>query len=778
MSWWTPLRGGLDRLKTLTSSPPEPTAAVPIPVVPARPSVPSVPAWTGVAPVQRSLRDPIEPVATYDTFAGSLAAFRNPSFLAPLSHRVDPGAGGLVDGLADLSPGTPKPYAPTSDLTVRPMAARSSTQRPAVQRVWGSFVSSPDVVPMERPDLVDANDVREVADAGLTGTGMPEAPVSVADDGSAPTPPASPVEPDLPVAQGPRARTESGPAATSRTRTPPDLSIVQRQLHAVPDRPARRVAAPSTPTLELPVLRLVEPPARGLRFPEPVEASRRARSVTAAPPTGPVVTEETSSPTVARLAAESEPELAEVPDPTPEPGTEGGVPTPDAPLSGFAAAIVALNGPASDSPSDAGMPVPAPAPGPPAASASPSVQRSAAEWLPADRLEDSADRQQDPAAQAEPSRFEAPDLLPGLPVLPVLPTGRPSAAAPTVLRSIESPGWSQSSLPPAAGTPTGPDYGSSGVEVGQPASGELPLATQRPAGHPSAALVGSRPPLVQRQESNAAVLPPAVQPIQFSRPTYPSGPAPVTTAASSHPQAAVIRPDLPEPAFTAQRLAAPGAAQPAAAVPLPAVVLTRPTPVPAPPIPVPLGVLPYATATAEPAPAAMDRAPRTTPAAAEWSSPPSTPTTEDPAAAESYEVVQLDAGVEDAGLGTASHPSRPAPSVQRSPANGPVHAATGGSSGPISFASMFAGVDAAAGEDGYTSVQLLSDEAVPVDAPPPSAPLAAAPAAPAGAAPAAAAAPADVDELARRLFEPLSARIRAELRLDRERSGLMTDVRP
>jgi hypothetical protein len=50
---------------------------------------------------------------------------------------------------------------------------------------------------------------------------------------------------------------------------------------------------------------------------------------------------------------------------------------------------------------------------------------------------------------------------------------------------------------------------------------------------------------------------------------------------------------------------------------------------------------------------------------------------------------------------------------------------------------------------------------------------------PAGA-PAAVPAPAggeDVDELVRRLYEPLSARIKAELRLDRERAGMLTDLR-
>jgi hypothetical protein len=34
-----------------------------------------------------------------------------------------------------------------------------------------------------------------------------------------------------------------------------------------------------------------------------------------------------------------------------------------------------------------------------------------------------------------------------------------------------------------------------------------------------------------------------------------------------------------------------------------------------------------------------------------------------------------------------------------------------------------------------------------------------------------------VDELVRRLYDPLSARIKAELRLDRERWGQLTDLR-
>jgi hypothetical protein len=43
--------------------------------------------------------------------------------------------------------------------------------------------------------------------------------------------------------------------------------------------------------------------------------------------------------------------------------------------------------------------------------------------------------------------------------------------------------------------------------------------------------------------------------------------------------------------------------------------------------------------------------------------------------------------------------------------------------------------------------------------------------------PASAGSPSDLEELARRLFEPLSARLRAELRLERERAGVLTDLR-
>jgi hypothetical protein len=97
----------------------------------------------------------------------------------------------------------------------------------------------------------------------------------------------------------------------------------------------------------------------------------------------------------------------------------------------------------------------------------------------------------------------------------------------------------------------------------------------------------------------------------------------------------------------------------------------------------------------------------------------------------------------------------------------------------------------AEGHPGYTTVQLQTattpaaaspptDEPEAAPAAPPAettAPSIAAAAASPGAAPTAGAAAAQLDEMARQLFEPLSARLRAELWLDRERAGLVSDAR-
>jgi hypothetical protein len=103
----------------------------------------------------------------------------------------------------------------------------------------------------------------------------------------------------------------------------------------------------------------------------------------------------------------------------------------------------------------------------------------------------------------------------------------------------------------------------------------------------------------------------------------------------------------------------------------------------------------------------------------------------------------------------------------------------GVSSKTVGLAEMFA---LAAGQSsaGEATIQRSAETGVQRAADPPApAPTAAPPAAPAGpAGPAAPMSSSELEEMARRLYEPLSARLRAELWQDRERSGLLTDLRP
>ncbi|HET9648060.1 MAG TPA: hypothetical protein VFP34_07490, partial [Microlunatus sp.] len=127
-------------------------------------------------------------------------------------------------------------------------------------------------------------------------------------------------------------------------------------------------------------------------------------------------------------------------------------------------------------------------------------------------------------------------------------------------------------------------------------------------------------------------------------------------------------------------------------------------------------------------------------------------------------------------------PDEPALRVQRQadPATGSPGPATGSSTRTVGLAEMFA---IAAGTPDEPSLQRSADPAAPVTessiqlAPDSAAPAAGAAGAGASA-PAAPASGADLEEMARRLYEPLSARLRAELWQDRERSGLLTDLRP
>jgi hypothetical protein len=100
--------------------------------------------------------------------------------------------------------------------------------------------------------------------------------------------------------------------------------------------------------------------------------------------------------------------------------------------------------------------------------------------------------------------------------------------------------------------------------------------------------------------------------------------------------------------------------------------------------------------------------------------------------------------------------------------------------GAVSFASLFVSEGSESGsaaEDGFTSVQLQSADESASPASEPAADTSSPPVSSAPPPPASGGTPtADLDELARRLYEPLTARLRAELWLDRERTGVMSDV--
>jgi hypothetical protein len=200
MPWWSVLRDALRRPRAGSSAaadqPSVQRHSAPEPGPAASFSPPAEQAWQDLPALQRTLAEPIEPAAPLDVFTGSLVAHHNPSFLAPLGHRVDPVAGGLVDGLADLSSGHPISYSAAGELAV-PHAAGPAVQRKiVVQRTLAEWPSNGagwlggdevDTVPMERPGVAAS-----AGSAGVvTGRGTGDAPLALA----APTPSPAPPQP-------------------------------------------------------------------------------------------------------------------------------------------------------------------------------------------------------------------------------------------------------------------------------------------------------------------------------------------------------------------------------------------------------------------------------------------------------------------------------------------------------------------------------------------------------------------------------------------------------
>lgn len=809
MAWWSSMRDGVGRL--LGGS--DPASASPASGSPAAAPVERVappradPAWPGLPAVQRSLVDPIAPVAGLDAFTSALATRRDPSFLAPLSHQVDPTGGGLADGLADLAPGHPHTYAPASELTVLPAPSRTPPEQPAVQRSWGSFTSQPEpeVVTMQPQTVFSADAVAELATTPMTGSGAIGAPLTLAPAPAA-RPAVAPSVPGIaaaepviqhggmageptPAAADAREAAEVGPTAERQGLPATELVVAQQPFRAETagrrptggsDRPVQRSAAQSAATrapADANTARLV--PARVLRT-VPDQPPRQAR------PSDPVAPLEL---TVLRLADGTPPTPAAgslhratgpvETEPLERPAgyqPEAGSPPPAvSPLSGFAAAITALNLPNSsvDSRSETSQPVSHEAHhlAPPVA---PPVQR-----LVQDRAESTGPTgPTGPTgltgpASAGPPAFEAgqrpsagSSTLSSLPALSVATAPRAQPPLPPLsVVTDHIGGWADPAPKSQMGESISTSLG------GRGSSSEVSVVAQRtiePA--PTAGLLGDRHPLVRRQEASSAVPPDAGQPLRFLPPGALPDAAPPTTRA-----AALGRPRrlATEPPPVAQRT---GATVP-----------------PGTPGTAPSGTFsaPTGSVTAEVVQLAVADRPISDPAAPG-------PSLDSPVQRTIEGSLPSDPPIAPAStvFGSAPTVQRQAGPTGPTPHVGPVHRSptspaptsptptspTSTSSAGVSFAAMFGAGAAEAAADGYTSVQLSPEDAAPApaDATPVPAPAPApgpAPAPELTTAPAGAA-PTDLDEMARRLFEPLSARIRAELWLDRERSGMVSDARP
>ncbi|MEV4759051.1 hypothetical protein AB0J86_28695 [Micromonospora sp. NPDC049559] len=198
------------------------------PAAPAAPPAP--PAWRSLPPIQRTLAD--DPLLTpRDQFGGSLAAWRDPSFLSPLGHAV--GTGEPAGVLHDLA----VPVPPS------PVAVGRDAEPP--------LAIPPPAVPA-RPAAVQ----RQVA------TAVPAEPLTVSRFTVAPQ---QPLELSLPAVAGPAADL---PLATEPVRAPSAADITSAASVTVGERSgdqpaeagAAQVVAPPEPVAPEPV---AEPPSAG-----------------------------------------------------------------------------------------------------------------------------------------------------------------------------------------------------------------------------------------------------------------------------------------------------------------------------------------------------------------------------------------------------------------------------------------------------------------------------------------------------------------------------------
>jgi hypothetical protein len=788
-------------------------------------SLPSEPrgAWQDLPNVQRTLAEPLRPVAIGDDFRQSLASFNDPSFVAPLSHHVDPSAGGLVDGL--VAPGQPHARSTVSDL---PVPARPAAQSaPQVQRsvAWSGSTDLP-TVGWELPGLPPDQPVEPTPEPPpVTDSEVePSAPISAADTMTAPTAP--------PAAAGPV-------AAPAQAALP-----VQRSLASVPTTPERQGVVPPIALGELPVVVARSTPVVSAREMSTPEVQRATPGLPTPPE--PVAEQASLSGSVEAItrmggSAESPTGLAGVDRSGPGPSIQR--------LAGDVEAPVGL-----ESVSDAGAEITAsvassslspgsPSPGSPSpGSPSPATPTAA---LPTTAALPVVSRLLDPRRTGDPGWAASV----GEPLSKTGETARGVEDAPTLGTGLAQKPLAVQRAPLTGRTPPPAEPPVQRVEFLAPeiTTAAVPSMSLIPAvAHADPEFIGEARTAAVDGESSSAVVPTpgvsAAPPVQRSldesgpsvaaesrrtrrsQDAYPVGPAPVQRFAAEgssneavdasaavtgarestgdavpvEPATPIVPPGLPAPTAAHDRpdLAALGgpaiSVEPWVGTPAPSAqptsVPTSVQPTPVQPAPVqrtavqaPSVRTPSVQRAAAPAPAVQ-----TSPAPAPFSSAapaspayPTRPVGSRPAVAVGPPIpVQRTAAHLTEGASNSS--SAPTPLIVSRQVAADVPPGGSRTGGNMSFASMFGSpppAETGAAADGFTSVQLQSADSAAAPSEPAGETAPSAPASSVAPAPAAAGTQAtDLDEMARRLYEPLSARLRAELWLDRERAGVMSDA--
>lgn len=785
MGWWSAVREAVGGRGPTTSSPAD-RARVHV-----EPSVSSAPprsapgrrkehAWRQLPPVQRTLAGPIEPAAPLDVFTSSLSSHQNPSFLAPLTHGVTSEmTGGLVNGLADLAPVSPRPYAAAGELAVPAShSTPSSRKRPVAQRLatW-------DPAP---PPSSDVAPVPQAAAPPPAGT-APLPPSLSPSPGKVSVPLAGAADPAQP--EQPLPHSDSG----SAERMPVDVPV-QRTWPVVARQSPRRPAWPDLPTRELVVSRW-EIPA------PPPDSSRPALSDP--PPSGALST--AKAPPIHAVST-----VQTMPD--------GRRDTPRVPfeLSGRPEASVGM--PSIDKPSvgeEASVAASASTPLPEL-----SVATAPRSPDPSPSIPGLAPPTPDPVSVGSHSNTSSLQRSVSLPNLhTALPAHRPPTRVPAQtigLLGSRAPRIHLQRLSSATPLPAAPQPVSFGVDGRTERTWFVarPAAVQRASASPK-----SSPPVPSPSDSH---------PARGAWPIPPQPPRPIHDASqpgdelgweyhsidartvgevaldSPKSSGAAVQRSTFTPAATAMALRPPAAVSTTdgtarggarsdpegGAGPVPNIsgVHHRVQKLVHPPVQR-LEVVAPARRTGDPSADSASPAGRP----AEIVAPTDAPM---PTAMPNAVAAQVVRPTEAA--------TPPLPIVQRGHPAGRSQQSAPSQPG-MSFASMFSAADPAPRADGFTTVQLQwdsgpteseraaadsgqlsdlrssttpvaqrqDDDATtpppmpdPLPMPPPAAPAADQQAG------------ADIDEMARRLFEPLSARLRAELWLDRERVGLVTDARP